>query len=371
MASFRGLKFGIPILGGKYPPFQFERATIDGATLIEGSNTATLAGSPTLGGGKLALSSSTPSWTNANFIHDDAYTRAAGLALVASIEGATLGQSGSFPVVCAWAQTSPPAFSGTGADIEHCFYNDSSSGVRLINNEAASSHIFEFAANTRENLAVILRSTGAFFLRNQASAGWKLVWIDSAANTSTLYATTAPYQQALDLYAHAVKQFTLDFETALKTDEISGSVSAGATFTHEADCWLEFDLDTTPSVGDRLRFAFRWEDDNNCWLLWWSTTGVTLYEYVASVATGRGSATIAAGVRVKVLCSGTTIKVYADDVLKITYASATNFQTATAGKRGYNNWISPYDEGGTISDFISRPYDAPDTIASALSGVIE
>jgi hypothetical protein len=49
-----------------------------------------------------------------------------------------------------------------------------------------------------------------------------------------------------------------------------------------------------------------------------------------------------------VIADGTTIRVYANNVLKITYTSATNFQTATQGRVYLGT-------GGAVSDIVTYP----------------
>lgn len=128
--------------------------------------------------------------------------------------------------------------------------------------------------------------------------------------------------------------------------EDAGAVAQGVAFTHPADGVIAWTQTAIPSSGF-TRVRFRAQDASNHWHVRIDNAGaISLWEQVATVFTVRGShaGPVLAGERIVVVAEGTTIDVYVNDVLLITYASAVNFATETDG--------SPYSlgVGGAISD---------------------
>ena len=136
----------------------------------------------------------------------------------------------------------------------------------------------------------------------------------------------------------------------LVTQRLAGARTAGETFTHEANALVYW---TVTTRADGQQVAIRKQDDSNYWRVDVAADGsIALQEVVAGTPTSRGTGaagSIANGQRMVVIADGTTIRVYANNVLKITYASATNFQAATAGK------LLALGTGGAISDIITWP----------------
>lgn len=128
--------------------------------------------------------------------------------------------------------------------------------------------------------------------------------------------------------------------------EDAGAVVQGVAFTHPANGVIAWTQTTLPSSGF-TRVRFRAQDASNHWHVRVDSAGVVgLWEQVATVFTVRGSynGPILAGQRIAVVVESTTILVYVNSILRITYASAATFVTATNG--------SPYSlgVGGAISD---------------------
>lgn len=128
--------------------------------------------------------------------------------------------------------------------------------------------------------------------------------------------------------------------------EDAGAVSAGVTFTHPANGVIAWTQTTLGSpVSDVL---VRYQDANNHWRVRvWADGTLYLYEDVAGVVTARattGAGVVSNGHRIVVVCDGTTIEIYSNDVLRITYSSASNFATATDGR------LDALGTGGAVSD---------------------
>lgn len=146
----------------------------------------------------------------------------------------------------------------------------------------------------------------------------------------------------------------------LATAVLPGPRAVNDTFTHEADCIIEFTVDAIPTAGG-LRVNFRMQDATNYWWLVIGSTGaLVLYERVGGADTLRGTASagLSGGERIIIIASDTTIKGYYGTTLAWTYASATNFKTKTSGK------IDTLDGGSIASNLIAWPLNfesAPNT----------
>ena len=136
------------------------------------------------------------------------------------------------------------------------------------------------------------------------------------------------------------------------TQRLAGARSAGDTFVHEANCWLEFTVTTLPAAG-QIEVRFRIQDATNYWQVTVDDAGtLDLDEVVAGVVTQRGTsaATITNGETVRVSAIGTTITVRDGYTSKIAYAAAVNFQTETDGE------LEAEGTGGAVSDIKLWPW---------------
>ena len=149
----------------------------------------------------------------------------------------------------------------------------------------------------------------------------------------------------------------------LATSVLPGPRAAVDTFTHEADAIIEFQLDALPSAGN-LDIAFRKQDATHEWIVRIDSTGALALIEDNAGETSRASAAgvLSGGERITVIAFGSTIKGYYDTTLAFTYASATNFQTATTGN------VNALGTGGRISNLLAWPLDlasAPNTPEAA------
>lgn len=223
------------------------------------------------------------------------------------------------------------------------------------------------ASDAFYNFHFILRSTGSFVI-----VGNTLEWVENAGSNATMYpaiaASAASRMPAgvdtfriLDLPA----PFNSDF--GLATQRLAGSVAAGTTFVHEANCVIEWVQTTLPSAGNTTRLWFRKQDSSNLWRVLIENSGnISLDEIVAGTVTIRGSAAgvLSNGHRVVVVADGSTIRVYSNNVLRITYSSASNFAAATVGE------LNLLAGGSVVSDIVSWPRTLPAYAASLLDKAV-
>jgi hypothetical protein len=202
--------------------------------------------------------------------------------------------------------------------------------------------------------AFVLRSAGGFLLLKDGSGNWILHWIYTSPS-SDQYAKLRVGAGAKDYKSDDWRVADLGdpwaTAYALATERLSGSQSAGQTFSHEADCLIEFEATTLPSSG-QIELFFRIQDASNYWRVTINSSGdLDLDEIVSGSATQRGTsaAAVSAGNRVVVMANDTSIRVYANEAKVITYGSASNFKTETAGE------LDTLGTGGAVSDIVSWP----------------
>jgi hypothetical protein len=97
---------------------------------------------------------------------------------------------------------------------------------------------------------------------------------------------------------------------------------------------------------------FRVQDSNNYWSIRITNIGtLVLEEVVAGVISQRINvvAIVSSGHRIVVVAEGSTIRVYSNNDLRGTYASASNFSTAAAGE------LNSLGTGGAVSDIVAWP----------------
>lgn len=241
--------------------------------------------------------------------------------------------------------------SGASADNDYYLTNTGVIAVYRANATTLSVGTYTAAEFT---YAIVLRTTGTFFfVKGGSYTSWTLLWVRSSENTASLYpainnhsaAWSSAYLRVLDLPA----PFSTDY--GLATQRLAGARSAGDTFTHTANCVIEWTVTTVPSAAGTV-FRFRVQDSTNFWFAYIDSTGaLSLYERVAGVDTLRASAAgvVSNGHRIVVVADGTTIRGYSNNVLRWTYSSASNFATETDGL------LSALGTGGAVSEIISWP----------------
>lgn len=271
-----------------------------------------------------------------------AITRTTGLCLVARYNSVSGNDQG------AAFHSGPATSTGNGIGIRQI------SGDIVVRAASGSSISTISLDGTAYELCVVAHSTGAIMLaRKSGDATWKLLWIDNAGAWATVYPGVANYQASYSIDYLRVTQLPAPFDTddGLATDTHGGSVAAGTTFAHEADCLVEYTVTMLSALGN-IDVLFRVQDASNYWICRTNSSGdISLQEVVAGSATQRSNTAgvVANGHRIVIIADGTTIKVYSNNTLRITYASATNFATATAGE------VDALGTGGVVSDLKTWP----------------
>lgn len=115
--------------------------------------------------------------------------------------------------------------------------------------------------------------------------------------------------------------------------------TAAQTFTHTADGQIDFWVYTMPTGANIIDLRFRRQDADNYWQITIDSTGaLVLNEVVATTPTARGTSAGVIAVGDHVIIKFYGMNIYAIDInaslytRRIAYASAANFQTATAGE---------------------------------------
>lgn len=234
------------------------------------------------------------------------------------------------------------------------------SGVPAFGTLAADSSDSTLFSGYAPNVAVAGPVSRRLYF-GKSGGTWRTLWTDTSG---ALLRGDEAGTHAVTLASDGPEPF--DTDDGLATDTHNGSVAAGTTFIHEADMLLEFTATTVPSAGN-ASIVFRAFDASNYWQVSVFSSGVfSLFEVVAGGYVSRastGSGTVGNGHRVVVIAEGTTIRGYSDNVLRWTYASATNFATATAGD------VFSLGTGGVASDLKTWPRTLSGTAASILDKV--
>ena len=241
------------------------------------------------------------------------------------------------------------------------FYTGSSSTLRAGGGVPTAT----IENNTYYSFLAITRSSGMFFLiKGGLYQNWTLLWIDSARADTPLYPGIANNNALVSGNYVRLAQLPVPWTDnyGIATQQLAGARSNGDTFTHEADCLIELTLTTLPS--DTTSINFRRQDGSNYWLLAIPSDGsILLREVISGSATTRGTAavgSIANGQRIVIIAVGETINVFANNALKITYTSASNYKTQTSGKIYLGT-------GGAISDLVTWPRTLPGYLQTMLN----
>lgn len=226
--------------------------------------------------------------------------------------------------------------------------------------------------STVGRLYIVLRSTGAYYIAVVSGVAG-VVWVGATDTQTPIYPGMGFASASPSAYGYSderVRQLANEWLNAnpIATTVLSGARSASDTFTHEADAIIEWIETTLPTALNTLLDCWQ-QDVDNKWEISISDVGtISLTEIVATIPTVRGTsvAVVANGHRIVVKRNTTTIRIYSgaagSEVLRITYASASNFQSAT------NGVLAALGTGGAVSDIIANPVAIP---ANALAELVK
>lgn len=316
-----------------------------------------------ISGGEIVPNSATTAAGDPRIVENVLYSQLAGMALYGgSFRNYSIFGSSHYSVQIGWAFSVSPNYgliTGflllSGGDLRVKMY-----GVNPFNAGSYSDDV-PFDA------FFIARSTGMFFVKDDS-----LIWVDNNFSTAMYPAVIASQGgfAPFGLSTFRTHQLPAPWDTdyGIATERLAGARTAGDTFTHEADCLIEFELTLVPS-GLTVDVFFRIQDASNYWRIRIPSTGnLTLAEIVAGVPTNRATASgvLSGGERIVIVCEDEIIKAYYDNISTWTYSSAANFKTETNGE------LETEGTGGSVSDIISWPRtlsgnakDALDAVANA------
>lgn len=366
VAAVRGKNFGASIRYLLRDEFTTDRAAgaVHGTAAEPGPGTRVVvdteskltiaSGALTFAGGKAVPSTGDPG------LWHGAFARNAGRAFIAEFNKADTGF-----VRVGWDTDQSVLPGAAGAVL--------TDGLKVVSGGSDySSFLASISTGTSYKLAIILLAVGAHYvIKGGAYTEWTYLGRWGTDVNATVYPCFADRNSAITSSFIRVADLPAPWNTdyGVSTQRLAGARSAGDTFTHEANCILDFRVTTLPAA-DQIEFRFRVQDATNYWQVTVDSTGaIDLDEVVAGVVTQRGTAAgvIANGDYIEITAAGQTIKVYegttVTDNLRITYALAANFATKTDGE------LETVGTGGAVTDIVSWPRTLSGSALSALNKV--
>lgn len=301
---------------------------------------------------RFAVSSGAVAWSLKTI--DNADPRMLSTLQTRKVGRALLGQFTPGSVAVGWRETN----TGT-PNMESMLFQSGAIFVNTYLNSQMS--LGTYTGSTQHKVALVEKLFGAFHLVKGGNySEWTLLCPTNQRRTD-LYGGFGVWNQnsATSVTDLHVKDLPAPFNTpfGLATTRLAGRVTAGTTFTHDADGLIEFTPAALPS-GSTLDIRFRRQDASNYWQLTIDNGGnIVLNEVVAGVTTARtpSATTVTANDWLCLVLTGTTIRLLKYRVATTahsilwTYSSATNFATATAGE------VVSLGTAGRISDVVCWP----------------
>ena len=188
---------------------------------------------------------------------------------------------------CAFAQSNNPGF-GSAAGIDNSIAKASGTTINYAAGAALiAGHTFEsLSSNTSYQVAVVLRSAGAFYF-SKLSGTWELMWVDAAGTTATVYPMFGNFDSAGSLDYFRLGDLPAPFTTDNGIATVNASSPSGS-YTGTADQIIEMTLTSPGTITTEAGFRFRVLDANNYWRAYFNTSGAFRVDSVeAGVATNR------------------------------------------------------------------------------------
>ncbi len=309
-----------------------------------------------ISGGDLVFAGgkASPAYGDPAFWADDSVTRVPGIA--ALFEMKWVGSISGYSVI--------GFFGAKASDNLRGGYKQSGTKLQIGNLSSNYAIVYTLVTDTEYILGVVLASSGSHLIIYDSSWVYLGKWLN--ITIETLYAGISNYSSNPNVDFLRVSQLPSPWDTddGIATEVHSGVVAEGVTFTHEADCLIEFEVTTLPSAGN-VDVYFRVQDAANVWILRMVSDGrLRLIERVASVGTERATATVlSGGERIVIVADDETITAYYDNTQAWTYASASNFKTETDGE------VDSLGTGGAVSDLKAWPRTLSGAAKNALDAV--
>lgn len=183
---------------------------------------------------------------------------------------------------------------------------------------------------------------GRFYIKGGVYTNWTLLWMTTASTITTVYASINFFTQTGTFKNIKVVE---NISSVFIPTFLDTSVLASDTFTHDADFMGEMLLSALPSAG-LIDVYFRTD-----WAIQISSTGgIELKEDADGTPISRGTGTgVTATSVIKWKAEDEEIKIYSDNVVKITYSAAVANKTTTGGS------INSLGTGGAISHIAGWP----------------
>ena len=293
----------------------------------------------------------TPAWGD-QFAVGDVVTRGVGKACIFTVKPTAAGADKKFLI-----GFSPDATPGNPNEAGANYIEFMTTGyLRIWAGVDALAASDAYAADTTYYVAIVQRTTGAFYLiKGGAYTTWTLLAVDNAVNAANQYPCLSNYAHSgalkqiadLDLGAYDSRfRGQNTFATSVLT-----APAAGATATMLPDAVLEV---TVGTAADTALIRLRKQDATNYMRVAWNATGNLAF---ASVVNGTPSdlafvaaGGVANGSRIVTVMDGAVYKIYVDNALKVTYTDPSNlFLTATGIE------VNAVGAGGGISSLIAWP----------------
>lgn len=266
---------------------------------------------------------------------------------------------------------------GTGAGIArwlHTLYVSSGTGtICWWNNPTGTYYLStDLTTNSLRKFAIVLQSTGAVLLKASADLQtWKLLYIDEVGTTSPLYVGFAnrvgggSHQRVDNL---KVRQAGSTWQTinGFASTSLTGSRSAGDTFTHHANSCFKFTLTTRPSAG-QTEFWFRSSTvgTDGLRVTITSTGAITLDRVESGVSTTIASGTgVASGAKIFIRADGQNVGVWSNGVNKINATGVSQFETSTIAE------LEALGTGGAVSDIYAFNVVLTGTVATQINTAV-
>jgi hypothetical protein len=242
--------------------------------------------------------------------------------------------------------------SGVTAEAANSYSNTAAFGHGA---SAAPSHTLDpITYGVDYESTVILGAT-----RHKHFLGNKLIWVTRGtgllATSQAGFRNPASLNGAVDTfkvldYGKLDPNFSSEYGMATY---FSSAVTLGQTFTHTADCFLDYIITTMPSAGS-IDVKFRMQDSSNYWVSRVNSAGdIQLVEVIAGVENTRTNITgvITVAQRIVVIAAGALYRGFGQNVARYGYTSTGGFATAT------NAEVASLGTGGAIASLTTWPRD--------------
>lgn len=318
------------------------------------NNTFSISGGELL----LDLATVTGNYNTNNMATQDNYTVAAGLGMRFMLNAAGLGTRVYIGFVNTAVTAKVAGMMMLNLNPAMATSSSMGSNLRIVLGDITISTDNEFA------LIYLASDLAGLFLKASGASDWVLLGVYPALTADVtvkamIGLSWANNQVAIDDFSVVNFKGNLASDYRLATDRLAGSVSAGTTFTHEADHVGFVDDVGTISATAKVFFV-RVQDANNRCQITCDTTSTDFDTVASGTPTQRGTAAaLSNNVNLQWRMEGADTEIWSNNTSLITYGS-TPYTTATNGE---------FDAGADVTDLSTFPYTQTGAVKSALEAV--